>query len=66
MFVTDEDPSGSVVMFALLRALAYTSGGGVVAPACVSPTTGSFSRNASVRPKWDDCALTFSSVKPRV
>jgi hypothetical protein len=66
MFEKDDEPSGSVLMFALSRALAYTPGGGVVAPACVSPMTGSFSRNASVSPKFELCPLKFSSVKPRL
>ena len=64
MFVIDEEPSGSVDMFALLRALAYTPGGAVAAPACASPSTGSFSRKVSVSPKFDSWALKLSSVKP--
>src|SRR3954470_7522031 len=59
MFVTDDEPSGSVIMFALSRCFV-----GPKAPACVSPSTGSFSRKASVRPKLLDCAFQLSSVKP--
>jgi hypothetical protein len=64
MLVIDDEPSGSVDMFALLRAPAYTPGGGSAAPACTSPSTGSFSRNDSVAPKFDSCELKLSSVKP--
>src|SRR4051812_7694484 len=59
MFVIEDEPSGSVVMFALSRCVAGGS-----APACVSPTTGSFSRKGSVRPKLLDCPFQLSSVKP--
>ena len=64
MFVIDGEPSGSVIMFALSRAFAYTPGGGSAAPAWASPITGSFSRNGSVSPKFDSWAFQFSSVKP--
>src|SRR3712207_1411990 len=66
MVVIEDVPSGSVDMFALLRAAPYTPGGGSAAPAWASPTTGSFSRNASVSPKLFAWAFQFSSVKPRL
>jgi hypothetical protein len=57
MLVIDDEPSGSVAMFALSRTA-------TAAPAWTSPTTGSFSRKASVSPKFDSCELKLSSVKP--
>ena len=58
MFVIDETPSGSVIMFALSRVV-------VAAPDCTSPTSGSFSRLSSVSPKLLACAFQFCSVNPR-
>ena len=58
MFVIDDAPSGSVIMFALSRV-------GVAAPDCTSPTSGSFSCRSSVRPKLLACAFQFCSVNPR-
>src|SRR5262245_52184777 len=58
MFVIDEAPSGSVIMFALSRVA-------VRAPDCTSPTSGSFSCLSSVRPKLKAWALKFCSVNPR-
>ena len=57
MLVIDDEPSGSVAMFALSRTP-------TAAPAWTSPTTGSFSRKGSVRPKFESWELKFSSVKP--
>src|SRR4051812_23787383 len=65
MFVIDDVPSGSVIMFALSRT-GPPACGGIVAPDCVSPITGSFSRVASVRPKFEFCEFQLSSVKPRL
>src|ERR1700709_2817677 len=64
MLVIDDEPAGSVDMVALLRDWAETFGGAAAAPAWTSPSTGSFSRNGSVRPKFDSWELKLSSVKP--